>query len=303
MERRDRIDPAGAAMLIGFAVLFGLNQVAIKVVGGGIQPVFAAALRSAGAVLCVAAWMRLRGLSLRPEPGTVPAGLLIGALFAVEFLALFIALDLTGVVRASVLFYSMPVWLAIAAHYVLPGERMHRAKAAGLALASAGVVVALADRGGAGEGSLAGDLLAVVAAMGWAGLALVARASALARVRPEKQLLWQVVVSTPLLLALAPAFGPLLRDPTPLHWASLGFQTVVVVSGGFILWLWLLARYPASGVASFSFLTPVVGVALGWALLGEPVGPGVIVSAALVAAGIVLVNRPVGGGGGLARVD
>jgi drug/metabolite transporter (DMT)-like permease len=45
-------------------------------------------------------------------------------------------------------------------------------------------------------------------------------------------------------------------------------------------------------VASFSFLTPIFGVGLGWLLLNEAVGPRIFGSAALVAVGILLINRP-----------
>jgi drug/metabolite transporter (DMT)-like permease len=45
-------------------------------------------------------------------------------------------------------------------------------------------------------------------------------------------------------------------------------------------------------VASFSFLSPVFAVILGWLLLGEKVGPQVWAALVLVAAGITLINRP-----------
>jgi drug/metabolite transporter (DMT)-like permease len=121
---------------------------------------------------------------------------------------------------------------------------------------------------------------------------MIAKASSLSRVRPEIQLMWQVGVSAPLLLFAALFFGPLIRDIAPIHIAGLAFQIVVVVSAGFIFWLWLLSIYPASGVASFSFLSPVLTVALGWLLLGEEVGPNLIMALILVAIGILMVNRP-----------
>ncbi|SIO23898.1 Permease of the drug/metabolite transporter (DMT) superfamily [Rhodovulum sp. ES.010] len=293
MERKQSIDAFGATALVAFSALLGFNQVVIKVVNEGLQPVFWAGLRSAGAALVLALWMTARGRPPRILPGTLWAGLLIGAVFSVEFVFLFLALDLTTVTRSSVIFYSMPVWLALAGHVLLPGERITPRKAAGLALAFAGVAWAIVDRGGpGGEASLAGDLCALGAAVAWAGIALCARATPLNRVAPEMQLFWQVAVSAPVLLALSPLFGPFLRDLAPVHLWGLGFQTVVIVSFGFVAWLWLLARYPAAGVASFSFLTPVFGVGLGWALLGERVGPAILGSLALVAAGLVLINRP-----------
>ena len=292
MDRKDRIDAFGAVALTGFSLLLAFNQVVIKVTNGGLQPVFFAGLRSAGAVLCILLWLRLRGLPIGLAAGTRRWGLLIGGVFAVEFICLFTALDLTTVSRASVIFYSMPVWMALGAHILLPGDVLTRRKAAGLVLAMLGVAWALLDRGAGGTASLAGDLFALGAAIGWAAIGLIARASPLSQARPETQLFWQVAVSAPILLALAPMFGPLIRELEPIHLWGLGFQIVIVVSMGFILWLWLLSIYPASGVASFSFLSPVFSVGLGWVLLDETVGVSLLGALALVAAGILLVNLP-----------
>lgn len=293
MDRKPNIDAFGAASLIGFSVLLGFNQVVIKVVNGGLQPVFFAGLRSLGVIFCVWLWIRLRGRKLDFKPGTIRAGILMGVVFSFEFLCLFMALDLTSVTRTTVIFYSMPVWLAIAAHFLMPGERITGIKAAGLMMAFCGVAYAIISRGAGGEGSLAGDMFALGAAIGWAGIALVARATRLSEVRPEMQVFWQVLVSAPILLLLAPLFGPLIRDLEPIHFWGLGFQVVVIVSAGFIFWLWLLSVYPASSVASFSFLTPIFGVFMGWAMLGEEINPALIFSLVLVAGGIVLINRPV----------
>jgi drug/metabolite transporter (DMT)-like permease len=94
-----------------------------------------------------------------------------------------------------------------------------------------------------------------------------------------------------LLFALAPLFGPLTRDLAPIHWAGLTFQVLAVASFGYLFWFMLLKIYPASGVASFSFLSPVCGVALGWLVLGEEIGPEIIGGLCLVAVGLVLINR------------
>ena len=294
MERRESMDAFGAAALVAFSLLLALNQVVIALVNEGFQPVLVAGVRSALAGLVILAVMRARGRRPRLERGMLGPGLLIGLVFAAEFVCLFTALDLTSVTRVSVIFYTMPVWLALAAHFVLPGERMGRAKAAGLALAFAGVAWAIVSREGAsGEGSLAGDLLALGAALAWAGIVLCARATRLRGAPPDVQLLWQVGVSAPILMAVSLLLGPPVRAPQAWHLAG-GAFLVAVSSLGFLFWLRLLAIYPAASVASFSFLAPIFGVALGWALLGEAVGPQLLGSAALVATGLVLVNRPVG---------
>jgi drug/metabolite transporter (DMT)-like permease len=101
----------------------------------------------------------------------------------------------------------------------------------------------------------------------------------------------QLVISAPILLLLAPLFGPLLREVAPVHLAGLAYQIIAVASFGFLAWFWLLTIYPAASVASFSFLSPVFAVLLGWLILSEEVGLSIWAALLLVAAGIYLINR------------
>jgi drug/metabolite transporter (DMT)-like permease len=291
MPRKPALDATGTAVLLAVTLLFAANQAIIKLVTVGLQPVFFAGVRSVLAVGFVAAWMAYRRIPLHLSRAMLPAGLLIGVVFSAEFLFLFLALDLTTLGRASVIFYSMPVWFALMAHYGLPGERITRVKAVGLALAMAGTAIAILSRGHAGQGSLTGDLCALGGAIGWAATAFVARTPRMAQAGPERQLFWMVLVSGPILLAASPLFGPLVRDLTATHIMWLLVQASVVVTGGFITWLWLLSAYPAATVASFSFLTPIFAIALGAVMFAESVEPSLAVASLLVAGGIVAINR------------
>lgn len=289
--RKDRLDGFGIAMLLGVQGVLAINQVLIKVVNAGLQPVFFAGLRSLLAIGFVWAWLVWRGRPPRLRRASLGAGLLIGALFAAEFLFLFLALDLTSVGRSALIMYSMPVWYALLAHFGL-NERITKTKAAGLALAFAGCASAILSRPDTGEASLAGDLCALGAAWGWALTAYIARRPVMRAEGPEMQLFWMVLVSAPILLLAAFLFGPLIRDLQPVHVLGLLFQSSVVVAGGFIAWLWLLSVYPGATVASFSFLTPVLAVGLGALVFGETVTGSILVAVILVAVGIVLINRP-----------
>lgn len=291
MERKSQMDAFGAAALTAFALHLAFNQVVIKVTSGGFSPVFAAGVRSAGAVLVLLLWMHLRGVSFHMPRAARKWALVSGLLFAFEFLCLYNALDLTTVSRSSVIFYSMPLWLALASTVLLPNERLTRRKVVGLALAFGGVVVALSDRTG-GQASWAGDALALCSALCWAGIALVVRVTPLADVPPAQQLISQVLVSAPILLLLAPLFGPLLREVAPIHIAGMAFQIIGVASLGFLVWFWLMKQYPANSVASFSFISPVASVLMGWMLLGEQIAPSIWGALVLVAVGITLINRP-----------
>ena len=290
MTRKSHIDLIGAVALTAFALNLALNQVVVKVSNGGFQPVFMAALRSVGAGMVLVIWMKARGVPLRLPRASAWAGVLSGTLFAFEFILLFNALDLTTVSRASILFYAMPIWLALASHVLLPGERLSALRVLGMALAMGGVILAVADRG-SGQASLLGDLLAIGAGMCWAGIALCVRITPLSAVPAAQQLLWQLLISAPLLLVATLFFGDLIRDLEPIHIAGLIYQILAIASFGFLFWFWLLKIYPASGVASFSFLSPVFSVLLGWLILGERIGLSIWVALALVAVGLVLINR------------
>ena len=294
MERKDRIDALGATALIVFSFLMGLNQVLIKIVNTGFAPVFQAGLRSAcalGPVLLFAILMRRR---LSVGDGSLVPGLLCGLFFSLEFMLLFKALDYTTVSRASVLFYTMPVWVAVAAHFLIQGEHLNGRRVLGLVLAVAGVCLAFLDRPAiVDDSALLGDLMCLVGAIFWAGIALLARTTVLSRSSPEMQLVYQLAVSAVLLLLLAPLFGELIREVTPRIAGIFAFQTIVVVCVGFLSWFWILRIYPASDMAAFSFLAPVFGVLLGWLVLNEPITPAIFGALVLVGAGIALVSwRP-----------
>lgn len=291
MHPKNHIDTFGATSLIGLALLLAFNQVVIKVASEAFQPVFFAGARSAGAVFCILIWMWWRGMSVSLPRAVIPSAILIGLVFSVEFLMLFTALDLTSVSRASVIFYSMPVWLALSAHFIIPGDRLTARKSFGLLIAFTGVAWAILDQNTGGETSLIGDLCALGAAIGWAITILLVKATPLKTVRPEVQLFYQVLISAVVLLAVAPLFGPLIRNPTPIHYAAMAFQIVAIATFAFIFWLWLMSIYPASGVASFSFLSPVLSVLMGWFLLGEKISVSIIGALILVVVGIALINR------------
>ena len=292
MPRKPALDASGLGILLGVMLLFAVNQIIVKIVNQGLQPVFFAGLRSALAIVFVGGWMWFLGRPPRLRRAVAGPGMLMGAAFAAEFLFLFLAIDLTTVGKAAVIFYSMPVWFALMAHVGLPDERITLVKAAGLFLAFAGTALAILTSIGGGTGSLVGDLCALAAAICWAATAFLARRAPMRDEGPELQLFWMVLVSAPILLIASPLFGPLVRDLQAVHILWLVAQASVVVTGGFITWLWLFSIYPASTVASFSFLTPVFSLILGAVFFQESITWMLVAGAALVAVGIILINRP-----------
>ncbi len=292
MQRRDKIDAFGASLLVGFSTLLGLNQALVKFVNAGLAPLFQAGLRSACAAVVLMLWMLARGKRFDFRNDTLALGIFNGCLFATEFALLFLALDQSTVVRVSLLFYTMPFFTALGSHFLFPGERLTMLRLAGLALAIAGVsLVMQADGDAAAQATWIGDVLALGAAMCWAGITLLTRGSRLEKLSPEQNLLYLLLVSAPLLLAATPLFGDSVRTVTATIWAIFGFQVIAIASFGFLLWTWILSIYPVSSMASFSLLTPLFGVFFGWLIFDEQLTVRFLSALGLVCSGLLLINR------------
>jgi drug/metabolite transporter (DMT)-like permease len=291
-ERKDHIDVLAATLLIGFNGLLGLNQALVKLVNAGFAPVFQSGLRSACAFVPVLGFALLARKRLSITDGTLGLGIANGLLFSGEFCLLFLALDYTSVARVSLFFYTMPLWLALAAHFMIPGERLNGWRISGLAVAVGGVTLALLGPAEAiGPDAWIGDLLALTAAIFWAGIALLTRTTRLSQCSPEMNLLYQLAVSSVVLLAISPLFGDMIRDVTPLVLGVFASQVVVLVAVGFVVWFWILSVYPASDMASFSLLAPLFGVLSGWLIFNDQISLIFLGALALVVGGIVLINR------------
>ncbi len=293
MSDPNALPPRAIATQIVLCAIWGLGQVATKVGNGGISPVWQAALRSIGAALLLSAWMFRRRIALREHGDSVAPGVLVGVLFAAEFACLFVGLVYTTAVRAVLLLYAAPFFVALGAHRFVPGDRLTRRKVAGLVAAFAGLVVAFGGRLGSAEPiALLGDALCLAAAFFWGATTIVIKTSVLRRTAPEITLMYQLGISAVVLVALSYALDePGVFAATPLVWASLAFQTVVIACASYLAWFWLVAHYRATTLHAFTFLTPLFGVLAGAMLLGEPIGASLVVALALIACGIVLVNR------------
>jgi len=287
------LDAVAVAIILVLCFSWGFNQVAVKLALHDIPPLIQSALRSAGAALIVAAWMRARGLSFDLRDGTLVPGIVAGVLFGLEFLLIYRGLVWTTATRAALFLYMAPFFVALGARWFLPGERLGPSQWLGLALSVAGVVVAIGvPRPAADRWEIIGDVMIVGAAAAWGATTLVIKASALARTSAEKTLLYQLVVSAPLLGLAALALGERVDGmPSTVALGALAYQTLWVGGVTFGVWFALIVRYSASRVSAFTFLTPLFGVAAGHLVLGEPIGVAFAAAIALVVAGLVLVNR------------
>jgi drug/metabolite transporter (DMT)-like permease len=274
--------------------------VSAKVALDEIAPLLQAGLRSLGAAVLLALWVRWRGLPLWQRDCTGGPGLLAGLLFAAEFGCIFAGLQFTTASRMAVFLYTAPFVVAIGMPFIVRSERLAPLQWLGLAGAFAGVVLAFSEglfdtaAAPAGKQQWIGDLLGVAAAVLWASTTLLLRATRLASAAPEKTLLYQLVVSAVALLAAsAAAVEAWPRTLSVTGGASMAFQIVVVTFASYLTWFWLIRHYPATRISAFTLLTPVAGLLAGVWLLGEPLTLRLMLALATVCIGIALVNRRV----------
>jgi drug/metabolite transporter (DMT)-like permease len=288
------LDALAIATVVGLCLCWGFNQVAIKFAIHEVPPIIQATLRSSFGALFVGAWALSCGIPLFKRDGTLLAGIVAGALFAIEFLLIARGLVWTTATRATLFLYVAPFVVVIGSRWFIPGDQFHASQWLGLLLSFIGLVLAFGLPTPASDPhQLLGDIMMVGAAVAWAATTLVIKASALNKASAEKNLLYQLVVSAPLLAIAALAFGEHIEAmPSAPVLATLTYQIVWVVSVTFLVWFALVVRYSATRLSAFTFLTPLFGVAAGHLLLKEPLTIPFAVAVVLVAIGLVLVNRP-----------
>ena len=287
------LDAMAAAIVVMLCLSWGFNQVSMKLAIHDIPPLTQAAIRSAAAALIVAGWCRLRRIPLLKRDGTLTAGIVAGILFGTEFILIYQGIVYTTATRGTLFIYLAPFFVVLGARILLPADRFSLWQWLGLALSFAGMLVAFGlPTPALDPRQLLGDVMMVGAALFWAATTLLIKASSLTRISAEKVMLYQLVVSAPLMAAAAFLSGEhITHTPSAVALGALAYQIFWVVSVTFVIWFALVARYSANRLSAFTFLTPLFGVAAGHLVLGEPLTLAFAAAVALVAAGLVLVNR------------
>lgn len=295
MDTRQALDGRAVGIMLILCLIWGLQQVVLKAAAPDISPLMQIALRSGISAALVGALMAWRGENFSLSDGNLRPGLLVGLLFAVEFLLVGEGLRFTSASHMVVFLYTAPIFVALGLHRKLPVERLSVLQWLGIAVSFTGIVVTFFGRSqqatvGNPMDILWGDFLALMAGVAWGATTVVVRTSSLARAPATQTLLYQLVVGFILLLLAAIALGQTAINPTPIALGSLLFQSLVVSFASYLVWFWLLRHYLASRLGVFSFMTPLFGVAFGIWLLNEPLEPSFLLGSVLVLLGVVVVS-------------
>ena len=277
-----------AALL--FVVCWASGFVAIKLALPDCPPFILMSSRfliAGGAILLAA---RARGLAW-PRGWTEWRPILaVGTLTNACYLSLTaVALQHISAGMGSVLASANPVVLAAVAPWFL-GERLTLARAVGVATSYGGVVLVMWNRIGPDNEGWAMEMFLAVVVFFVAGTILFKRTP------PGPDLLvvhgGQLFVGGAVLAPVALSLESLAR----VEWTwrfVVGQSVLIVVVSGFamLLWLWLLREGDVARAGAWFFLNPIVGLAMGAALLGEPLGLLDLVGAGAVGLGIWMAQR------------
>ena len=285
MSSRQALDSKASGIMFGLCILWGLQQVVLKLAAPDISAVMQIALRSGLSALMVYPMIKLaKGTSLWGRD-YLPAGVLVGLLFAAEFFL---------VAHTVVLLYTAPIFVALGLHWKLPSERLSLIQWLGIACAFFGIVIAFLFRPTASQAAassaLWGDVLALIAGVLWAATTIAVRLTKLAEAPATQTLFYQLFIAFLVLLPVAFFMGQATIHWSVLSFTSLLFHTVVVSFASYLIWFWLLKKYLASQLGVFSFLTPIFGMCFGVVLLNEQLELNFLVGTCFVLMGVMVVS-------------
>lgn len=281
----------GYCFLAGAMVLVGSTVVASKIIGAGLPPFTATALRFAIALPCFALLMAATGARF-PRLGRRDWLLLVAQAVAgsVGYTTLLIAgLTRASAVDGGIILGTLPLATAAIAILVL-GERPRKAVLAAIGVAAFGVwLMARHSAGSGGPGSLIGNAL-ILGAVACEALFILLNKRLHVPVAP----LALSTIMAGLGLAFS-AFACLAEAPwaLPLRQeavAAVGYYALVPTVGGFLLWYAGSARVRGTDAALFTALAPASAVALAAGLLGEPLGAAQIAGMACVLAAVAMLG-------------
>lgn len=293
----DRL-PRGHALRVTLAffciyMVWGSTFLVIRIALEHLPPLFLCGVRLllAGVVLAALAW---RARARWPRGVEWRNAALVGLLLpAIGNGSVTIAETHVPSGLVALLVGSIPMWMAVFAAFGPHRTPLRPRVIAGLVTGLAGIALLV------GPGHLAGarggawwTLVPMVGAVSWAWGSLWSRRVAM----PASPLTSTAVglnVGGVVMLAASAAsgewarLGPAAFAPAPL--AALVYLALFGSVVGFTAYLWLLRNVPPARVSTYAFVNPVVAMALGALLAGEPFGGRVAIAAALVIVAVALI--------------
>jgi drug/metabolite transporter (DMT)-like permease len=279
---------------VAVCLIWGTTYLGIRICLESIPPMLMGGLRWIVAGSLLTLFLTARRVPLAPA-STWPSIVLLGFLLLV--------LGNGGVVvaeqwlpsgLAAVVVAACPFWMVAVEATLRDGESLRATVAAGLVVGFGGILVLVWPELRAGTGGntrfVAGVVALQLGSIGWALGSSYSRRHA----RQENVLsttAFQMLAGGVMMLVIGTAAGEWARlSFTPRTLWALAYLSTVGAIGGFVAYTYALRHLPVSFVSLYAYINPIIAVALGILILGEPFDRRMTAAAALVFAGVAIVQ-------------
>lgn len=289
-DRNGNLGLIPAISALGLCIMFGSNNIAVKISLSGLGVYFTACARFVIAATCLGIWAFVTGqpLAIKREKW-FPLGL-ISVTFSLQLLLFYVGLSKTTASRSSLIANLQPFIVLFLAHFFIPGDRINLKKIVGILLAFGGIASIFLDDTAIDSSLREGDLIVLGGAVVW-GCNAVYTKLVIDDYEPIQLSLYPMIVSIPISFLASLLFdAKMIRFIDPGIVGSLLFQSLLAAAFGFVAWNILLKRYGAVALHSFVFIIPVTGVALGGYILDEPITVRLLMGMLLVVIGLLIIH-------------
>lgn len=295
LTRKKELDALAVSLMLLLCMLWGGQQSVVKLIAHDMSPVLQISVRSAIGVVLLSLFMWHQKISFALHRGPWQAGLAVGLLFTIEFWFIGEGLRYTSASHMVVFLYTSPIFTALGLHIFVPEERLSTQQWGGIFVCFSGIAIAFI--GGfinqkINLDILWGDTLSLLAGLAWGLTTVVLRCTKLNAIPAAQTTMYQLVTACIGLFIAAAVMNQLTVNWTPLVVTAVTAQGVVISFFTLLMWFWLLKHYMATKLATFSFITPIMGVMFGVWLLNEQLHSYFIFGAAMVVVGVYIVNSP-----------
>ncbi|CAM3502343.1 EamA family transporter [Bordetella sputigena] len=289
--RHGAVDGVAWVLMVITVLAWAGSWIAMKMVVPYIGPFDFVVVRyvCGGAVLLAVAMATRRRLSMPSWRDTLLVGLTQTAAFQGMVQ---LALVHGGVAKVSLMAYTMPFWVVLFSWMVL-GETPTRRHWLGIALAALGLVCIIEPWKQLGDN--VSVLLGVAGGLFW-GLGTVLAKRGFNRHQPDIVVFtgWQMFIGGVAMAPVALAVPQIAAVWNTQLLLGMAYIILAASAAGWLLWLIVVRRVPASVAGMSSLGTPVIAALLAWPIFGERPAPVEGVGMVLILCGLIVVARAAG---------
>tara|TARA_Y100001980_G_scaffold42949_1_gene21033 strand:- start:24 stop:905 length:882 start_codon:yes stop_codon:yes gene_type:complete len=288
-KERKNLSFRAASLDFFLSFLWGGHPTALKVALPYAPPIRQGWMRFVVSAVVILFWARYKKISLIPTKAEIKPLVQLGILFSVQLLFLNIGISKTSVSSSVILNSTYPIWVITLGHFFIKGDNFTFLKFLGVMIAYLGIIITYFDSFG-NSSFLLGNSFCLASGF-LLGVRTIFLAKGSESIAPLKLLMAQAFFGSIIFIMLSIIFE---GDPykfSLILLISILYQGAIVAGFNFIANIWLLKNYKPSQVTVIHLSQPIFGILIGYVVLGENIGLLVLLGAAFVILGSILVRK------------